>query len=64
MSVRWDCIPGAVYSNNKEAGQSKMSDEWELILNKNSNYLIKVLRLVEDGNTKVVMRLKMYEEIA
>ena len=57
-------IPGAVYSNNKEAGQSKMSDEWELILNKNSNYLIKVLRLVADGNTKVVMRLKMYEEIA
>ena len=57
-------IPGAVYSNNKEAGQSKTSDEWEIILNKNSDYLIKVLRLVADGNTKVVMRLKMYEEIS
>lgn len=55
-------ISGTQSVGNIESGSSRASDEWELILDTNSDYLIKILRTVVDGNTKVVFRLKMYEE--
>jgi hypothetical protein len=55
-------LAGVDQPGQNSAGQSRMSDEWEFITKKNEDYLIKIERLVTDGNTTAVMRLKMYEE--
>jgi hypothetical protein len=53
---------GAIGNGNSLAGESHDPMNWELILKKNSKYLIKILRVVSDGNTNGVFRLRYYEE--
>jgi hypothetical protein len=35
---------------------------WEFITKKNENYLLKIQRIVADGDTTGLLRLKYYEE--
>jgi hypothetical protein len=55
-------LAGASGIGNTESGQSRQADSWEFITKKNENYLIKIQRIVADGNTTATMRLKLYEE--
>ena len=57
-------IAGTDQVGQSSAGQARMADDWEFITKKNEDYLIKIERLVTDGNTTAVMRLKLYEETA
>jgi len=57
-------IAGADQAGQQSAGQARMADSWEFITKKNEDYLIKIVRLVTDGNTTATMRLKLYEETA
>jgi len=57
-------IAGTDQQGPQSAGQARMADDWEFITKKNEDYLIKIERLVTDGNTTAVMRLKLYEETA
>ena len=44
------------------AGESNMADTWEFITKPNDDYLIKIERIVADGDTKGKLRLRLYEE--
>jgi hypothetical protein len=45
------------------SGDSRSADAWEYITKKNEDYLIKIERIVADGNTIGTLRLKLYEEM-
>ncbi len=44
------------------AGSQNAYDTWEFITKKNENYLLKIQRIVADGDTTGLLRLKYYEE--
>lgn len=46
----------------KGRGDTVQPLTWEYILKKNSKYLIKLVRLVTDGDTKGVLKIRYYEE--
>lgn len=43
-------------------GGTNSTQFWEYILKTNTDYLIKIIRIVEDGNTLGVLKIKYYEE--
>jgi hypothetical protein len=53
---------GAAGIGQTSAGSSSLGDAWEFITKQNEDYLLKIQRIVEDGNTKGTFRLRMYEE--
>jgi hypothetical protein len=44
------------------SGNSNTADTWEFITKPNENYLLKIQRIISDGNTKGTFRLRLYEE--
>lgn len=55
-------LSGTSGVGHSSAGEASASSVWEYILNTNSNYLIKILRIQEDGDTTGVIKIKFYEE--
>jgi hypothetical protein len=56
-------IVGSTGVGQITGGDSNFSDTWEFITKKNENYLLKIQRIVEDGNTNGSFRIRFYEEI-
>jgi hypothetical protein len=55
-------IAGTTDVGQTANGSSNLADTWEFITKKNEDYLIKIQRIVADGNTKGNLRLRLYEE--
>lgn len=55
-------LQGSLGQGQDVSGTSRESDVWEFITKDNEDYLLKIVRIVEDGNTKGTLRLKLYEE--
>jgi hypothetical protein len=57
-------IAGSAGVGQTVSGDSRDADAWEFITKKNEDYLIKIQRIVVDGNTIGTLRLKLYEEMS
>jgi hypothetical protein len=55
-------LAGSAGVGQTVSGDSRDADAWEYITKKNEDYLIKIERIVADGNTIGTLRLKLYEE--
>jgi hypothetical protein len=55
-------IAGATGVANISNGESNYTDNWEFITKKNEDYLLKIQRIVEDGDTIGTFRIRLYEE--
>jgi hypothetical protein len=55
-------IAGSTGQAQDTSGGTNTYDLWEFITKKNEDYLLKIQRIVADGNTKGTFRLRMYEE--
>lgn len=55
-------LAGSSGTGHSSAGEVSAVPFWEFILNPNSNYLIKILRLVSDGDTTGVLKIRCYVE--
>jgi hypothetical protein len=55
-------VVGSTGVGQTMAGSQNSYDMWEFITKKNENYLLKIQRIVADGDTTGLLRLKYYEE--
>jgi hypothetical protein len=55
-------LAGSSGQGHSSAGEASAYGSWEYILNPNSNYLIKIVRIVSDGDTTGVFKIRFYEE--
>lgn len=55
-------LAGSSGQGHSSAGEASAMGTWEYILNANSNYLLKIVRIVEDGDTTGVFKVRYYEE--
>jgi hypothetical protein len=55
-------LAGSSGNGHSSAGEVSAVPFWEFIMNPNSDYLIKILRLVSDGDTTGVLKLRLYVE--
>lgn len=55
-------LAGSTGQGNSSAGEASAMGTWEYILNANSNYLLKIVRIVSNGDTTGVFKVRFYEE--
>lgn len=55
-------LAGSTGQGHSSAGEASAFTSWEYILNANSNYLLKIVRIVSDGDTTGVFKIRFYEE--
>ena len=55
-------LAGSTGQGHSSAGEASAMGTWEYILNANSNYLLKIVQIVSDGNTTGVFKVRFYEE--
>lgn len=55
-------LAGSSGVGHSSAGEASAFSSWEIILNPDSDYLIKIVRLVADGDTTGVFKVRFYEE--
>jgi hypothetical protein len=56
-------VVGSIGQGQTSAGSQNAYDNWEFITKQNENYLLKIERIVANGNTTGLLRLKYYEEM-
>lgn len=55
-------LSGSTGQGHSSAGEASAFGTWEIILLPNTDYLIKIIRLVADGDTTGVFKLRFYAE--
>jgi hypothetical protein len=55
-------LSGSTGQGHSSAGEASAYGVWEYILNPNTDYLIKIVRIVADGDTTGVFKIRFYEE--
>jgi hypothetical protein len=55
-------LSGSTGIGHSSAGEASAFGAWEIILLPNTDYLIKIIRIVSDGDTTGVFKLRFYEE--
>lgn len=55
-------LSGTSGVGHSSAGEASAFGTWEIILLSNTDYLIKIVRIVADGDTTGVFKLRFYEE--
>lgn len=55
-------LSGSTGVGHSSAGEASAFGSWEIILLPNSNYVIKIVRIVADGDTTGVFKIRFYEE--
>jgi hypothetical protein len=56
-------VVGSIGQGQTSAGSQNSYDNWEFITKENENYLLKIERIVADGDTTGMLRIRYYEEM-